>query len=330
VKPDDAVTDRRVCALLFRRVGDSLLATPALRALKKGVADCRLQVYAEPQVMRVFQHNPWVDDLIEVDEPNAFRLASLVRQGRKPGVTVDFLSDPRSAWASFLSRAPVRVGFAHSVRRHLYTHLAPLQDPTQPIYSARHKLRLANALGCDEQDTRTEFHLSQQDRDFADTIWRERQWSGVPVAAFFIHSRRDYKRWPLKFFAEVIEHLTRQNHLLPLVLSTPEDESAAGTLSTLAHLEDSQILELRDLGHLGAVLAKCALLIGNDGGPKHLAVAVGTPTVTIFRDESPDYWTPPNTNFHMAVSAPPLGSVYDVPPSAVIGVVESLLAVTAS
>jgi ADP-heptose:LPS heptosyltransferase len=300
----DAAASPRLTALLFRRVGDSLLATPALRALKRRFPDSRLFVMSEPPCARVFHLNPWIDETIVVPKgPSAFTLAKVLRGQGQPDMVADFLSDPRSALGCWLSGARCRAGIASGFRRHLYTICAAPQDTSQPIYSGQHKLLLAQALDAKSDGLRTEFFLTDDDFAFAMREWQIRNWSEQSsVIAFFVHSRRDYKRWPLERFAQVIRALSG-NGTEVVVLLTPGDETAVGVLQQANILPATNFLTISDLGHLGAVLKKCRLLIGNDGGPKHLAVALDTPTLTIFGREPAVYWTPPDAPQHVALAA---------------------------
>jgi ADP-heptose:LPS heptosyltransferase len=86
-----------------------------------------------------------------------------------------------------------------------------------------------------------------------------------------------------------------------LLLVTPGDESAVAELRARSGLPVQQTVPVADLGHLGAVLERCAVLVGNDGGPKHMAVAVGTATLTVFMQDSPLFWTPPDHPLHVAL-----------------------------
>jgi ADP-heptose:LPS heptosyltransferase len=304
VSLDPAADGPRMLALLFQRVGDSLLAIPALRAIKKHRAEIRISVIAERQVSRVFAHNPWIDEVVAVEaRPSTLKLAAAMRQFGRPDVTLDFLSDPRSAAACLLSGSRQRIGFARFGRRWAYTDPVPPQDPDHLVYSALHKLGLAAALGALDTDVATEFYLTDLDRRFAATAWSERNWNdSTPVAALFVHSRREYKRWPIPRFAELIRMLRREDLCVPLVLLTPGDETAVNELRGLASLADCSVIRLTDLGQLGAVLERCRLLIGCDGGPRHIAIALGVPTVGVFGSESPVYWTPPGSPQHAVVT----------------------------
>ena len=318
----------RITALLFRRVGDSLLATPALRAIKKAYPNAELEVLVEPQVERVFRGNPWIDSIRVVQTVSSIALCRHLRRGGRPDVVVDFLSDPRSAMACFLSRSPVRVGFAHSLRRHSYTRPVTVQDEQRPLYSAQHKLGLAYAVGAKGDDEHTEFYLTDADRGWADEQWRQRGWTDdLPAVAFFVHSRRDYKRWPLAHFVEVIRHVNKQRHARPILLHTPGDDEPIRMLIDSGTVTQESIVSPRDLGCLGAALAKCSMLVGNDGGPKHIAIALNVPTLTIFGAERPEFWTPPHSDLHQYITPPDGGTIREISAISVIQRLDQLTAV---
>jgi ADP-heptose:LPS heptosyltransferase len=72
----------------------------------------------------------------------------------------------------------------------------------------------------------------------------------------------------------------------------------------MADLPHDRIASFTDLGDMAAFLKLCQCYVGNDGGPKHLAVAVGAPTVTVFQNDPWEYWTPPDGSRHVAVGGP--------------------------
>lgn len=315
-----------VTALLFRRVGDSLLATPALRALKAAHPHWSIRVISEPQAARVFEGLPYVDELqLCPRSPSPLRLAYLARKGRSPHVTIDFMSDPRTALATRLSGAPIRIGFAKGVRRHLYTCKISLQDTNSPVYSAVHKLRLVESLGATSDSLLPDFVLTQEEITRASVKWQLANLSTRGVVALFISSRRPYKRWPLESFAELVEQL-RGLHIPEIVLiGSMAEEPEMRAFAQQADIPPERVLSCESLGVLAAVIKRATLLIGNDGGPKHLATALGTATVTIFRHDPPEYWTPPNHPLHLAVRAEQYADTTSIVRAAV-GVYEAALA----
>lgn len=294
----------QITALLFRRIGDSLIATPALRALKKGCPESHITVITEPQAARVFHLNPWIDSVHVVKRsPSIYLLTRTLRRNGQPDSTIDFLSDPRSAAAGLLCGSKNRVGFAYPGRKWCYTQTVAVQNEARPVYSARHKVMLVEALGIKSDGLKTEFYLKESDRDYAEKEWAKRGWrQDASILAIHVGSRRSYKRWPLEYYCELIKTLNTQDSCLPVILLTPGDESASKSVAELADLPPEQLLSIDDLGRLGAVLERCAGFIGNDGGPKHMAVAQNIPTVTIFGNDPPEYWTPEDKERHIALS----------------------------
>jgi ADP-heptose:LPS heptosyltransferase len=207
-----------------------------------------------------------------------------------------------------------------------------LQDTLRPQYSALHKLSIANAIGVASLDCATDFLLSPQDEQFASFVWKTRGWDARRhVIALFVHSRRTHKRWPLASFAEVIRRIITADLGVPLLLMSPDDDSAS-EVAKQAALADEHLIRVADLGQLGAILKCCALFVGNDGGPKHLAVAANTPTITIFGAEPPAYWTPPDTARHIALSrwqpeipVDPHEALEDILPTEVLAAIKTIL-----
>jgi ADP-heptose:LPS heptosyltransferase len=289
-----------IAAFSFKRVGDSLLATPALRALASG--GHKIAVICEPQTARVFAGNPHLSKIVTV--PRSCSFGALLRTVRhmKPDATVDFLANPRTAWVSRLSGAETRCGIGYGIRRLLYNRVVPVQNRAEPRYSALHKLELAELFDA-TSDLALDFVLTEQDRAAADLYWQTRQLAGQRVVALVINSRRIYKRWPVARFAEVIRWIRDVGNAYPLVLQTPGDEERVTLLRKELVNERYDVLDVSDLGLLAAILARAHLFFGNDGGAKHLAVALGTPTLTLFGNEPWEYWTPPNDPRHQVIVA---------------------------
>ena len=294
-----------ICALLFRRVGDSLLATPALRAIKKSFSESRLCVLTEPQVVRVFEGNPNIDEVIVTERsPSPLQLVRLMKRNGRPAITIDFLSDPRSALACLLTHAGTRIGFRTSMRSIFYTHRVSLQDEQHPVYSALHKLGLAKAAGANDESIETDFYLSDSDSEFANGLLaRLRVRKPTQLIAIFPFSRRDYKRWEPDRYISLCRKLQAIPDFFPLLISGPGEAAYCASIATAAGFDEKHLIVFDDLGEMAATLKECSVYVGNDGGPKHLAAAMGTPTVTIFLNDPPEYWTPPDSFIHVVLSA---------------------------
>jgi heptosyltransferase-2 len=291
--------------LLFRRIGDSFMAQPALRAIRLAMPDARIAVVTEPQCARVFRGLRYVDEVRELSHSKGpLSFVKALRADGRPDVTLDFMSNPRTAVASLLSGAGSRVGIDYRGRGWLYTQRISVQNPAAPVYSAIHKLQLATIIGATSQDYSTDLSLSESDHEFAERMLTELSHDAtLPLVAFFVHSRRTYKRWDCRHYASVMSHIRADGMATPLLLCTPGDEAAVAAVADGAKLAPDSVLRISDLGQLGALLSRMTLYVGNDGGPKHVAVAVGTRTVTLFGTEPPEYWTPPDPDRHVAITS---------------------------
>lgn len=284
-----------IACLLFRRVGDSLLAIPALRALRKSFPNATITVYAESQVLRVFQGLSYATPIVDCgNTASVLHLSKLIRRHDTPDVVLDFLSDPRSALACYLSGAKTRVGIGNSLRSLLYTTRIASQNPENPVYSATHKLGLAEAVGATSSGVELEFALSEEETRWADDLWNTRDWKSRRVVAIFPTSRRSYKCWPSEKFAALFTRLEEMGNVLPVLIGSVDEESELRKSLPKDANPGDRIILCNGIGFMAAMLKKCDLLIGNDGGPKHLACAMNTPTLTIFRSDLWQYWTPPN------------------------------------
>ncbi|RQV94851.1 hypothetical protein EH220_06860 [bacterium] len=226
-----------------------------------------------------------------------------MKRGGRPALTLDFLSDPRTALACLLAGAHTRVGFKTSLRSLVYTHRVPLQDEKRPVYSALHKLGLAFAAGAADESLETDFFLKDSDAEFANA-WKQRTHihEATRIIAVFPFSRRDYKRWPPDRYISLCKKLQAVPDFFPVVISGPGEADYCSMIAAAASLDERHSIIFDDLGKMAAFLRLSSLYIGNDGGPKHLAVAVGTPTITIFLNDPPEYWTPPGSLLHTAIS----------------------------
>jgi ADP-heptose:LPS heptosyltransferase len=295
-----------IIALLFRRVGDSLMATPALRGARAARPQARIIVIAEEGVKRIFEGNPSVSEIVPIPhQRNGLELLRVLRLMRRqyPQITLDFLSDPRSAFLSRMSGAPVRVGIGYPGRRWAYTRCIPCQDPQKPLFSAAHKLQLSMLWGDTREVGATpDFFLKPEDEQAASRLWENVDWhTKTNAIAFGVHSRREHKRWPLERFAEVARRLIQAQNISIALIAGPGEQTAVQQVQQLIHDNRARIVVPNGLGVLAACLKRCRIFIGNDGGPKHLAVAVGKPTLTLFGAEPSEFWTPAGDPRHVAL-----------------------------
>jgi heptosyltransferase-3 len=292
------IVPRKALFIQLRRIGDVLMCTPSIRAFKKHYADCKLDFLTE--LPAVLEGNPFLDEIIFVDrsrEYNAayqYKLIKKIRSARYD-LVVDFFANPRSAYYAFLSGAPTRLSYGYGHRRWAY-NLVPSKTK-EPLYAAADRLKLLEAIDISSSDCRLDFFPTEKDRLDSNRIIPD---DGRPVISLSPVSRRRFNRWPLESYSKLADLLIDKLNAHVIILAGPGEENSAITVSEMMNAE-AIVPKLGTLSLLGAIFERVDLHVGNDNGPKHIAVACGAPTVTIFGPHSPISWTYPDPSRHEPV-----------------------------
>ena len=301
----------RILVIQSRRIGDALLCTPALRALATQFPDVKIDFMAESPTDEVLWGHPLVDRLLVSPRSRGGweggkEFFSFVRQlrARKYDWTIDFFSNPRSAQFAFLSGARVRVGLDRFGRRWAYTHHVVEEARDENTYAADLRLEILNRLGVPPAGRELEIYADRADHNETARVARllKPLIGDQPLVAVATGSANPAKRYPAELTARVIENLRRKQRTVVLT-SGPGETSFAEEIqerlsSPVQHLAGARVPTL------AALYRHCALYVGPDSGPKHIAVACGLPTVTIFGPGNPANWNDPQNPRNVVLLAP--------------------------
>ncbi len=297
----------RILLIQLRQIGDVLMVTPAIRALKQHFPDAHLSFVTEPPSDQVLRHNPYLDELLLHDRRWGIRegwsFIQKLRKGRFD-VAIDFHGNPRSAFLCWTSGAKTRIGFNHRGRRMAYHHKVLPYD--RPSYSAADKLRLIEPLGVRGGTLSLDFPVGDPERDYAQSLL-----AGMGVApedllvSLSPVSRQPYKVWPSESFAEVADWLVEEFQAKILFLWGPGEQHFVDAVRSKMRNPALPDYDVPTLGQTSALLEKARLHVGNDNGPRHFAIAVGTPTVAVFGKPRVVSWTPPESEWHLALEHDP-------------------------
>lgn len=305
--PDRALREPETRVLLtqLRRIGDVMMTTPSVRALKEAYPQARFSFLTEAPSDQVLRDNPYLDEVL-VYPPGFGPRLRLVRELRRRrfAVAVDFFGNPRSAQLVRMSGAGLRIGFAFRGRRHLYTQsVAPSPER---VYAAVDKARLLEPLGVTVSSWELDFPVGEAERVAAGERLRAVGVAeGDRLVTLSPVSRQPYKVWPPERFAQVADRLVREAGAKVLFLYGPGEEhfvEAVGAAMRETALPDLGIPSLRELR---ALFESVDVHVGNDNGMKHIAAAAGTPTVAVFGRPWAVNWTPPGAPLHRALEFDP-------------------------
>lgn len=284
----------RIAVFCPNLVGDAVMATPTLRALRRGFPDARVLGVIKAPIAPTLAGVPWVDEWLPHDRkagsgPRSTR--GIIARLRRERIDVAVLlpNSFRSAAMAWLGGAKRRVGYARGGRSWLLTdRLEAPRDGNKylPTPAVHYYLALAKHLGCAVDSVRLELATTAADDAAADAAWSA---LGLPTAGRVVALNTGgafgpAKNWPEQYFVEVARRLADEDGASVLVLCGPSERESARRIVAMA--DRPRIVSLADqplsLGLSKACLKRCSLLVTTDSGPRHLATAFGVPTVTLF------------------------------------------------
>jgi heptosyltransferase-2 len=275
-------------------IGDVMMATPALRALRKRFPQAHFTGIMRPYVADVLAGKPWFDETLFY-KPGAkdreLRAWSLIRKvrDRRPDAAVLFPNSLSTALIAWASGARERIGYIRYGRGPLLT--TKLRHPRQrgkwlPTPGIDAYLQLASAMGCDWESPRMEAATTDIDELAADQVWEKFQLPpGNDVVV--LNSGGAFgaaKLWPTEYFAELAGKIAVDHGLSVLVNCGPAEKKIAAEIVRQAN--HPRVVSLADeevpIGLTKACIRRSRLLVTTDSGPRFFGVAFGVPTVSLF------------------------------------------------
>jgi ADP-heptose:LPS heptosyltransferase len=215
-------------------------------------------------------------------------------------LVVDVLGTPRTAAMAFFSGAPTRVGFAFRVRKWAY-NVVHQPDP-QRKYIADYTADALRALGHQPDSLDLDFHVGGAPQAAMDA-WLASQGlgPGAPKPLLVMGAGGwELKRYPIELMAAAVKQALGGSGRKAVYLWGPGEQGMAQDLVKLSG-DAGLLAPPTDFESMGALLRRSACLLTNDNATKHLGVANGCPTVTIFGPTSDIAWHPPQDPRHVSV-----------------------------
>ena len=291
----DAV--RRVLLVRLRSIGDTVLATPSLFALKRFLPHAQVDILVEDWVAPLLTNHPHVDNVIVLERGGVVARTRVARELRAERYDVVYNLHGGTT-ATLLTRATGarhRVGLSTYQYAKLHTALAPsplLLWGQQKTHSVEQQLALLGWTGVPVTDRpRTQLGISP---DAVEAVNQRLAVAGLaekkialihPAAAF------ETKRWATENFARVAEFVADRG-FAPVAIAAPHEAQVIENLLGEASVQIASF-DL-SLPEVTALAARSQLFVGNDSGIAHIAAAVGTPSVVIFGSSNVANWRPWN------------------------------------
>ena len=300
----DPTAPERITVLAFWGIGDAILLTPLLRALKRRHPNATIELIGKPFLRDIFAHDRCVDEITVYAPPwtaptGKYRFWSrkyinlirwlAKRRSKKSDWIVTTRGDIREHILAACAGARRRFGYGEGGGRALLTDSFPIARPTRrDLHFADCAMEIAGFLDCPDDGDGPSIALLEQERQHALDFLRSTGWRGEhPILGVHLGAGAPIRRWPVERVQRVLEQARNDIGWL-VILGDPDlDWRRLKVPQWIGHSAFSGPLR-----EVLALLSHLDVLLCNDGGIMHAAAALGVPVVAVFGPGNPHWFHP--------------------------------------
>jgi len=304
---------RRWRAVRLDAMGDVLMTTPALRAIRESGSGRELVLLTSPAGADAARHVPEVDDVIVYESPwmkdtsprtgaaDDWELIHRLRAGQFDAAVVFtvYSQNPLpAALFAYLAEIPLRAAHCRENPYQLLTDWIAEREPTELIrHESERQLDLVAKLGCRTANPRFSLQINDGDDRFASELLEgygllaHRHWILIHPGA-----SASSRRYPIEHFALAADELVERHDLEVLFVAGATEHELVAAIVEAMRQPCRVVGERLDFGKLSAVIRHAPILIANNSGPVNIAAAVGTPVVDLYALTNPQHapWLVPH------------------------------------
>ncbi len=269
-------------------LGDVVLTIPLIMATKKAFPDAYLSVMVIPAVKEILENNPDLDEIIVFDKKGkdrswlAFRDLVVKIKARHFNAAILPHRSFKSALLCSLARIPKRIGFTAAAGRILYTDQVPYRQSAK-IHEIERNLDLLKPLGVKDRKAAIFIDPGKEAINHALELYHEYEIKATDlVIGINPGSVWPTKRYATEKYAALADRLTLELKATIIIIGSPADTPVADKMAHEMHEAAINLSGRTTLSQLTAVMKRFNLLVTNDSGAMHIAVAQGVPVVAIF------------------------------------------------
>ncbi len=278
----------RILVVRTDRIGDVLLSTPVIKALRENYPHAYIAVMVSPYSKDIVEGNPYLDEVIIYDKEGKHRswrrTLKFARNLKKKRFDLALVLHPtnRVHLITLLAAIPRRVGYDRKLGFLLTDRIVHLKHLGEK-HELEYTLDLLRYVGIEPQDKNPFMPIREDSERWADKILRDEE-VGQSDKLLALHPGASCpsKIWPYQRFAEVADKLNQKYGFKILVLAGPKELGLAEKLISHMQAKAVNLAGRTSVSQLASILKRCRLFISNDSGPVHIASAVGVPVISIF------------------------------------------------
>jgi len=282
-------------------IGDTLMSTPAIRAIRRSYPDSRIIAMVSPAAKEVLSANPHIDGFIDhrgkVDIAYLLNLPHLLRKMSLEQFDVSIVlhgNDPDIAPLSYLSGAKIRTGWSTSKLSFLFTH--PVETKVDGVHEIDVRLNNLKALGVEPDGRHMELFITKGEEDYVGHVLKRMLLDSEKPIAIHPFSSKKLKAWSVEEAAKLARLFTRKLGQQVVIIGGRREAGLADQLQKRAGNGVFNFAGVFKLRQSAALLDRCQMLVTTDSGPMHIAQALNVPTIVLIGPTIAERTGPINKN----------------------------------
>ena len=281
---------RRILITRTDRMGDVILSTPAIKAVRDKYPDAYIAFCVQPSCVEIVDKNPYLNEIISYDKKGKYRniigILRFILKLRRKKIDTVFILHPtaRMNLSCFLAGIPRRVGYNKKMG-YLLTDKIPHTKQEGQKHELEYTLDVLRYAGIEAEDKRLYMSLHKNTERQVEEVFGKYNIEGShKIISIHPDASCPSKKWPYDYFMETALYLQKKFNAKIIILGEKKNNK------DICNVDELKAVDLRgktSVSQLAGILSKSVLLISNDSGPVHAAVSVGTPVIAIFGRKDP-------------------------------------------
>lgn len=275
---------RKILIRATNWIGDAVMTTPALRAVRSAFPAAEIVVVANPPVAELLGAHPWCDRLIVYDKKGMHGgLRGLLRfckalMSERFDLAILFQNAVEAAIIARLARIGIRAGYNTDGRGLLLTHSVRVSEDVRRLHHTEYYLNMLEGLGIPAIGTKLLLKCTEEEISWADRMLGSRHWAAInPGAAY-----GSAKRWYPERFAQVADSLVNDFGFAVLLTGGPGEAEIGEAIAVRMGSKPLNLVGKTSVRQMMALLSRMRIVVTNDSGPMHVAAAFDRPIAALF------------------------------------------------
>jgi heptosyltransferase-2 len=295
-KPIDKTKIRRILIRTTNWVGDLVMTTPAIEAVRMNFPESTLTVLARPWVMPILENHPAVNHVLPLETGNGYftHVVEIIKTARllrkmKFDLAIIFQNAFEAALLSYLGGVGFRIGYNTDGRGFLLSHVVIRDEEVLRVHQVEYYLSLLKAMGWEAETRDPRLFVAEKDKETihsllsSNGIGEEHFLLGLSPGAVFGPA----KRWPAERFGVIGDWAADKWGAKIVVMGSQGETGICGAVGHSMKHDTVNLCGRTRLGEAMALIERCQLFVTNDSGLMHIGAALNVPMVAIFGSTDP-------------------------------------------